>query len=241
VLASVGPDGIILPPEILTPEMKIRFLAAAILAAGFALTGCETFPDPTLAPEEQAIRAFDFQGVRIGSRPGALAIFPQVQRVPIKRDGMDVYEIFNPSPQVSNAVAFYVNDRLRKLELRYFDGPGARTLSRAGGWAGIRDLLISRYGPPSRFGQDAPNVATQRGLDPKFAKFNGEWIFSRVNRQLNFIVMSDSAGGVGVVTVQDTTPLLVVSPAPTVATTVTSAPVEVPAPQRVPARPDPGF
>jgi hypothetical protein len=192
-----------------------------------------------LTPEEKAIRDFDFQGVRIGSKPGSLAIFSQVQRVPVKRDGMDAYEVFNPTSQVSMLIAFYHDDRLRKLELRYYDGPGALTLTRAGGWAGIRDYLIKKYGPPSRFAKDAPVVTNQKGINPQFAKFNGEWIFSRVKRQLNYVAMADNNGGVGVVTIFDTTPL-----APeTVTRTVVSSPAGVTAPTVVerPVAPNPGF
>jgi len=175
--------------------MKNLLAITAVLTGLLVTTGCETVTDTTTRTEqEKAIRAFDFQGIKIGSRSGSLAVFPQVQRVPLLREGMTVYEIFNPSPQVSKAIAYFHQDKLRKLELRYFDGPGARTLSRAGGWVGIRDYLISLYGPPSRFALDAPIVSSQPGLKAEFAKFNGEWIFSRVYRQLNYIAMSDGKG-----------------------------------------------
>lgn len=218
-----------------------RILSAIFLAGVVFLTGCETLSNPSLTPEEQAIRDFDFEGVRIGTKPGSLAIFSQVQRVPIKRDGMVTYEVANPTSQVSMLIAFYHEDRLRKVELRYFDGSGSTTLTRAGGWAGIRNYLIEKYGPPSRFSKDAPIVTNQKGINAQFAKFNGEWVFSRVNRQMNYVAMADDKGGVGVVTIFDTTPLqtpivtrTVITPPPGVVT-----PVEVVA-QR-PVAPNPGF
>lgn len=229
--------------------MKNRFAIAVILAGVLGLTGCETIPDVSQTEQEKAIRAFDFQGIKIGSRSGTLAVFPQVQRVPLLREGMTVYEIFNPTPQVSKAIAYYHQDKLRKLELRYFDGPGARTLTRAGGWNGIRDYLISKYGPPSRFSTDAPIVSSQPGLKAEYAKFNGEWIFSRVYRQLNFIAMADSKGGVGVVTIADTTPLTTVpeppapggTSTPAARTTTTTRVITSPSAPSEPVRPNPGF
>ncbi len=155
---------------------------------------------------------------------------------------MTVYEIFNPSPQVSKAIAYFHEDKLRKLELWYLDDLGARTLSRAGGWVGIRDYLISLYGPPSRVALDAPIVSSLPGLKAEFATFNGEWIFSGVYRQLNYIAMSDGKRGVGVVTIADTTPLpktpeLPAPGAPTQTVVTQPAPVVV----QTPVAPNPGF
>ncbi len=230
-------------------QMKNRVAAAVILVGILGMTGCETIPNVSQTEQEKAIRAFDFQGLKLGSRSGSLAVFSQVQRVPLLRDGMTVYEIFNPSPQVSKVIAFYHQDRLRKLELRYFDGPGARTLSRAGGWVGIRDYLIAKYGPPSRFASDAPIVTAQPGLRAEYAKFNGEWIFSRVYRQLNFIAMADSKGGVGVVTISDTSPFAKAeepaapgsSTRTRIVTTTQAVTSPTPAATQAPVRPNPGF
>ncbi len=180
-----------------------------ILAVGAMVTmvGCASM-NPTLTDEERAILGFDLEGIQLGDQPGKLAVFSQVQRVPIQIDGMDVYEIYNPIPQISNMVASFYENKLRKLEIRYFNGPGVNTLTRAGGWVGIRNYLMESYGPPSRFGGDVPIVAAQKGLQVRYAKFNGEWIFSRVNRKLNYIAMSDdkSTDGVGVVVIQDISP-----------------------------------
>ncbi len=162
--------------------------------------------NPSLTDNEREILSFDLEGLRIGDPAGKLAVFSQVQKVPIQINGLDVYEIYNPIPQISNMVASFYQGKLRKLEIRYFNGPGVNTLTRAGGWIGIRDYLMDSYGPPSRFGDEVPVVASQKGLQTEYAKFNGEWIFSRVQRQLNYIAMADSRGGVGVVVIQDTTP-----------------------------------
>ncbi len=202
------------------------------------LAGCGTLLDPALTPEEREVLEFSLDGVKIGDRPGVLAKFPQVQRVPVKLDGLDVYEVFNPSPQISAVIASFHQDGLRKLEIRYFNGPGTRTLSRAGGWEGIRDYLIEKFGPPSRFGADAPIVASQPGLKVEYAKFNGEWIFSRVRRQVNFIAMADAAGGVGVVTVMDTTPI---PPPPPLIGSGPAAPVTRVPMAAEPSGPNPGF
>jgi hypothetical protein len=187
-------------------QMKNRFAVVVILASLLAVTGRETIPNVSQTRPGEAVRAFDFQGIKLGSRSGSLAVFAQVQRVPLLRDGMTVYEISNPSAQVSKALVFFYQDHLRELDLRYFDGPSARTLPGAGGWLGIRDCLDAKYGSPSRFATDAPIVTAQPGLRPEFGKFNGEWIFPRVHRQLNFIAMADNKDGVGVVTISKTSP-----------------------------------
>lgn len=189
---------------------KRGYLSNGVAVAGavcaLLLGGCASL-DPTLTDEEREVLKFNVEGIYIGDVPGKLAVFSQVQKVPIKIDGMDVYEVYNPIPQISNIEAWFYNNKLRKLEIRYFNGPGVSTLERAGGWVGIRDYLMERFGPPSRFGNDVPVAATQKGLQARYAKFNGEWIFSRVKRRLNFIAMADDKGGVGVVTIQDTTPI----------------------------------
>ncbi len=221
--------------------MKLGWFLA--VGAMLSMVGCATV-NPNRTVEERAILRFDLEGIQIGDAPGKLAVFSQVQRVPIKIDGMDVYEIYNPIPQISNMRASFYENKLRKLEIRYFDGPGVNTLTRAGGWMGIRNYLMESYGPPSRFGDEVPIVASQKGLQARFAKFNGEWIFSRVQRQLNYIAMADGNGGVGVVVIQDITPRPpVVQPidrgrttTTTTARTVESTPTEV-----VQTRTGPGF
>lgn len=214
-----------------------------VLAAGglmMGLVGCATM-NPTLTEPEREVLRFNVEGIAIGDQPGKLAIFSQVQRIPIQLDGMDVYEIYNPIPQISNMVASFYENKLRKLEIRYFDGPGVNTLSRAGGWVGIRDYLMESYGPPSRFGDQVPIVASQKGLQARYAKFNAEWIFSRAQRRLNYLAMADSNGGVGVVVIQDTTPRPPVPQPIDRGRTTTTTTSETVAPREVIRPTGPGF
>jgi hypothetical protein len=216
---------------------KLLLLGAALLA----LAGCETALNPTLTPEEKAIVSFDVNGVTLGGRPGQLAVFSQVQHIPIKLGGYDVYEVFNATPNISEIKAWYFNDKLKRIELRYFNGPGTHTLSRAGGWDGIRNYLMKKFGPPSRFGADVPILATKGEWNVKYAKFNGEWLFSRVHRQLNYSAMADAGKGIAVITVQDTTPIAVPKTESAPQAT-TAAPTAQRAPQEVrPGAPNPGF
>jgi hypothetical protein len=220
--------------------MKLGWFVA--VGAMVAMVGCATM-NPNFTDEERSILRFDLEGIQLGDAPGKLAVFSQVQRVPIKIDGMDVYEIYNPIPQISNMQASFYENKLRKLEIRYFDGPGVNTLTRAGGWMGIRNYLMESYGPPSRFGSDVPIVASQKGLQVRFAKFNGEWVFSRVQRQLNYIAMADGQGGVGVVVIQDITPRpAAVQPIDRGRATTTAArPSATAPPEVVQTRTGPGF
>ena len=217
-----------------------RFFLMSVAVA--AMAGCSAMLNPTLTKEERAILDFNVNGLKLGSPSGQLAIFPQVQRIPIKLGGYDVYEVFNATPNISEIKAWFLDNKCKRIELRYFNGGGTNTLARAGGWDGIRNYLFEKYGPPSRFGPDVPVLATKGQWNVKYAKFNGEWIFSRVKRQLNYIVMSDASGGIGVVTVMDTTPVVVPrmvaepAPAPAAAANPGRAPEEV-----VVRAPNPGF
>jgi hypothetical protein len=218
---------------------KLLFLALAAVV----LAGCDTMVNPTLTPEERAMLDFNVNGLKIGGPSGQLAVFPQVQHIPVKLGGYDVYEVFNATANISEIKAWYLDNKLKRIELRYFNGRGVNTLARAGGWDGIRNYLMQKYGPPSRFGSDVPIVATKGEWNVKYAKFNGEWIFSRIKRQLNYTVMSDVNGGIGVVTVMDTTPVIVpkmvADPAPAPATV---APAASRAPEEVTTRAaNPGF
>jgi hypothetical protein len=219
--------------------VRLSFLVAAVVA----LAGCATPLDMSLNPEERAVLDFNVNGVKIGGAPGQLAIFPQVQHIPVKLGGYDVYEVFNATPNISEIKAWYFENKLKRIELRYFNGPGTNTLTRAGGWDGIRNYLMQKYGPPSRFGSDVPILATKGKWQVQYAKFNGEWIFSRVHRQVNYSAMADARGGIGVITVMDTTPIvvpkMVADPAPAQAQT---APAPGRAPEEVVTRaPNPGF
>lgn len=219
------------------------------LSVSLVFLGCETTSLTLPTKPEQEIRTMNLEGLKIGDTTTALTRFAQVQRVPFGRTDYAVYDIYNPNSQISLAKAYFAGDRLKRLEFRYFDGPNIRTLSRAGGWAGLKDYLISRFGPPSREGPDVRVVTDVPGLKPQYAKFNGEWIFSRQNRQLNYIVLSDPSGGIGVVTLQDTTPAPTPTPVPVIIRRQVSAPPPVAKPSATPAillntpppPPDPGF
>ena len=188
--------------------MKPLLLRIIILAGIVSLQGCSTLFHPKWTPQEKDVLKFNVQGIKMGSPASHLGIFSQVKKDPTKRDLMDAYEVYNPNSHISIMLASYLQNRLRKVELRYFDSNGVDSLKVSGGWEGIRNDLIKYYGPPSKFGPDVPVVATQQGLDPKLAKFNGVWIFSRVKRQVNFIAFSDETGtGSGFINVLNTTPL----------------------------------
>jgi hypothetical protein len=219
-----------------------NFLMA--IAAVAALAGCQTLIDPSLTKEERAVLEFDVEGITIGGPSGQLAKFSQVQHIPVKLGGYDVYEIYNATPNISEIKGWYYNNKLTRLEMRYFNGRGVNTLTRAGGWEGIRNYMMEKFGPPSRFGSDVPIMATKGLWNTKYAKFNGEWIFSRIRRQINYSAMADAGQGIAVVTIMDTTPVvtprMAAEPASTPTPVRTAAPA--PVPQDVaPARPDPGF
>lgn len=190
--------------------MKLSLLRPAAFAlASLLITGCGTMDRAPrgLTSPEQAARTFNVDGLRIGDGIEKIARFSQVVLRPARVRGYDeVYEIYNPNPQISAMYAFLRNGKIVRLELRYFDGRDVNTLSRAGGWAFLRDYLIERFGPPSQVGATVALETLQPGLDARYAKFNGVWIFNRIRRQVNYIAMSDNKGGVAVVTVQDTTP-----------------------------------
>ena len=215
--------------------MKHAFiLLSAALCLSFV--GCQTpgVGGSGTVRGEQAIYNFNVGGLKIGDKTSSLSRFAQVQKQPFGRTDYDIYEIYNPNDQISIAIAYFQNDRLKKLEIRYFDGPGIATLARAGGWEGLRDYICSRFGPPSRTGANVPLATDYYGLKPANAKFNGEWVFSRKSRKLNYIAMSEPKGGVAIVTVSDVTPVIVapVKPVPAPVTTTSTPAVirKVPAP-----------
>lgn len=229
-------------------NMTCPLLKKWIVLPGLAialLSGCESLMLQSLTEPEREILDFEVQGLRLGSPREILANYAEVSKMPgFTEEGLEKFDILNPSPQISMISAFFFDGKVRRLEIRYFDGPTARSLTRAGGWTGIRDYIIQKFGPPTETGTEVPVTASQPGLNPQFARFNGVWKFPNVRRQLNYIAMADGRGGVGVVTVEDTRPLPqprrpvpVLSPAAT-GTAEDSAPGPAPSP---PSRPDPGF
>jgi hypothetical protein len=175
----------------------------------------------------QEMRRLEVAGVRLGDSKRILAKFPQAKKVPWGPTDREVYEISRPNPQISLLVLTFRSGRVVKMELRYFNGPGERSLRNAGEWNGLRDYMVERFGPPTRSGKDVPLLTDLRQLNPAYAKFNGEWDFPRLKRRAHYITLSDAKGGIGVVTFADTTPsAAAIPPART-----TGAPL----------RPDPGF
>ena len=192
----------------------VAYLSVLLVSLGFF--GCETTPvaPGTLTKGEEEIRKLNLNGLKLGDSTASLSRFAQVQRVPFGRKDFTIYEIYNPNPQISLALAYFSDNRLKRLELRYFDGSSANTLARSGGWVGLRNYLTAKLGPPSRTGAEVPLATDVPGLKPQNAQFNGEWIFSRQNRNLTFIAFSDARGGIAVVTLVDTTTPPTPAPAP---------------------------
>lgn len=208
--------------------------ALALLSTAVCLSflGCQTsgVGNSGTVRGEQAIMNFNVGGLKIGDKTSSLRRFAQVAKQPFGRTDYDIYEIYNPNDQISIALAYFQNDRLKKLEIRYFDGPGIATLSRAGGWDGIRDYICSRFGPPSRTGENVPLATDYYGIKTSAAKFNGEWLFTRKNRRLNYVAVSDAKGGLGIVTVADITPVVLPKPRPTPTPSPVVRTVPTPAP-----------
>ncbi len=213
------------------PCFQLFFLKVLLLAIFVA--GCQSTPEPTVSIPEKNIQQFEFEGLRLGSSPKDLEVFSQIEHIGLNKDDMRVFEIPNPKRQVSKAVVFFQQDRLKKLELRYFNGPGIRTLERAGGWEGIRDYLVEHFGTPSKQGAGVPLVTTQEGLTSRYAKFNGVWFFPKAGLQLNYIALADTSKGVGVITLTDTK-------APPTPVRKAAEPQQAVSPSPTP-KPNPGF
>jgi hypothetical protein len=155
------------------------------------LVGCSTVGDERLTQEERRAGTFRFGGLAPGYRTDLSLWFSHAERQPSVGDGLVSYLIYNPSPQVSLAVAGFEAGRLRQFDLRYYDGEGIFTLRRAGGWKGLRERLIRLFGEPTRSGARVPIRTNQRGLDARYAVANDEWDFPNVRRRINFVAMAD--------------------------------------------------
>lgn len=183
---------------------RLLILALAVLAAGCSSAPKKTGPGPS-RPGEAQMRKLEVAGVKLGDTRAVLRRLPQAKKMPSVA-GREVYEIYKPNPYISILRLTFDDGRLRKMELRYFEGPTERTLRTAGGWDGLRDYLVKRFGPPTRTGPATPTLQDLSGLSTSYARFNGLWDFPRIYRRLHYIVLADSKGGVGVVTFLDTTP-----------------------------------
>ena len=158
------------------------------------------------------MRRLEVAGVRLGDSKRVLAKFPQAKKVPWGPTDREVYEISRPNPQISLLVLTFRSGRVVKMELRYFNGPGERSLRNAGDWTGLRDYMMNRFGPPTRSGKDVPLLTDLRQLNPAYSKFNGEWDFPRLKRRAHYIALSDDKGGIAVITFADTASTAAVIP-----------------------------
>lgn len=188
------------------------FLAVLI---GF-FTGCETTPTPAgqaTKPKppsraaEAEIRRLSVAGAKLGDTKAVLRRFPQAKRVGSGRTDWETFEVYKPNPQISILLLTFRQGRLVRMELRYFNGPTEQTLRKAGGWDGLRNVLVQRFGPPVKTGAGVPLLTTLRPLNPAYARFNGVWDFPRAGRQIHYVALSDNKGGVGVITFVDSSPL----------------------------------
>lgn len=144
-------------------------------------------------PGESHVMKMRFGGIGLESQPTELNKFTQVTKVTPAPNGYTVYQVYNPNPNVSAMISWYLTNRMTEIELRYQDAPGATCLSNSGGWNGILSYLTNEFGTPSMTGTNVPIVATQGGLRQTNAVYNGVWIFSRVNRQLNYLAYTNMA------------------------------------------------
>lgn len=169
-------------------------------------SGCETFGKKP-SKGALAVRKVNLNELKLGDREKKMhKLFPQAKLQPFGRPDRRVFEIEKPNPAISLAVAYFMNGELIKLELRYFDGPGVRTLASAGGWDGLRDYMIAKFGAPTRVGEAVPLQTEAGDLNPKYANFSGEWAFPKEQRLVQYIAFSGPKGGIGVVTFVDTAP-----------------------------------
>ena len=191
--------------EIMPARLILSLLAVAALVAGCA-TGTKnaaqknTVPKP---PGEAAFKKLDVAGVKLGDGKGVLHKFGSAKKSASSGGGREVYEIYKPNAYISMLVLTFQDDRVRKMELRYFRGPTEHTYATAGGWEGLRDYLSKRFGPPTKTGAAVQQLSDLH-LNAGYSKFNGEWIFPKADRRIHFIALADSNGGVAAITFLDT-------------------------------------
>ncbi len=167
----------------------------------FFLVSCATVETATLSPQEQAARDFHFETLVLSASTASLDWFTHVEPRPASSSGLKNFEIYSASPKISTLVASFENNQLRQFDLRYYDGPTIRTLTRAGKWQGLRNRLVKLLGPPTRSSPNVPVRTNQSGINPNYAAINAEWDFPKVARRINLIAMEGDSGGVAVVTV----------------------------------------
>lgn len=183
-----------------------KFSMLLILPA--LLCSCATVhkkPAPPVAGSAQ-FRKLEVAGAHLGDTKAVLRKFPAAKKSPLSVPSREIYEIYKPNQYISMLVLTFQDGRVRKMELRYFNGPTEHTLTTAGGWDGLRDYLVKRFGPPTRTGADVPQINDMKGLNAGYSRFNGEWLFPKVFRRVHYIALADANGGVGVITFLDTAP-----------------------------------
>lgn len=188
-----------------------KLCAFVLLGIALSLGACSAAPKkkpatPAPKSQEAMFKKFEVAGVKLGDGKGVLRRFGSAKKSPASGPNREIYEIYKPNPYISMLVLTFVDGRVRKMELRYFNGPSERTLTTAGGWDGLRDYLIRRFGPPTRTGSAVPQLTDMRSLPAVYAKFNGEWIFPKAQRRIHYITLSDAKGGVAAITFLDTSP-----------------------------------
>lgn len=210
-------------------RMAIRFIFILLAAAVMMATGCATAEKKKAPsrPGDAVFKKLEVAGVKLGDGKGVLRRFGNAKKSTLSGGDREVYEIYKPNAYISMLVLTFQDGRVRKMELRYFQGPTEHTYMTAGGWQGLRDYLTQRFGPPTRTGAAVPKLTDMRDLNAGYAKFNGEWIFPKAERQIHFISLADAKGGVAAITFLDTSPRK-------------TAPVATVSPGRPPG-PNPGF
>ncbi len=181
-------------------------LILVLIAATAMVTGCATSakkPVPAPAPGDAAFKKLEVAGVKLGDGKTVLRKFGSAKKSPSSGGDREVYEIYKPNPYISMLVLTFQDGRVRKMELRYFQGPTEHTYMTAGGWEGLRDYLIKRFGSPTKTGTAVPQLSDLH-LNAGYSKFNGEWIFPKSEHRIHYIALADAKGGVAAVTFLDT-------------------------------------
>ena len=186
----------------MSARLILILLAATAMVTGCATSGKKVAP----APGDAVFKKLEVAGVKLGDGKGVLRRFGNAKKAPASRDAREVYEIYKPNAYISMLVLTFQDGRVRKMELRYFQGPTEHTYSTAGGWEGLRDYLVKRFGPPTRTGAVVPQLTDMPGLNAGYSKFNGEWLFPKSERRIHFIALADAKGGVAAITFLDTNP-----------------------------------
>ncbi len=176
---------------------------AAALATGCA-TGGKKPVKPAARPGDTAFKKLEVAGVKLGDGKGVLRKFGTAKKSPLSGGGREVYEIYKPNAYISMLVLTFQEGRVKKMELRYFQGPTEHTYMTAGGWEGLRDYLTKRFGPPTKTSAGVAQLTDMPGLNAGYARYNGEWLFPKAEKRIHFISLADTKGGVAAITFLDT-------------------------------------